>query len=82
MSENSYHYVPPAQPNDSAIREVEVDAYALHLFFDGKDWAVWLDTEVSEHDGLCIGVGKTIASATAAAKSTLELCARRCEHLL
>jgi hypothetical protein len=35
------------------------DAIRVHLFDDAGGIAIWLDTEIAEHDGLCIGLGKT-----------------------
>ena len=44
----------------------------VHAFHDGYDWDIWLDTEVAERDGLCIGVGQTRAAAIEDAISDLE----------
>ncbi len=42
--------------------------------FDYKcgEFAVWLDTEVADHDGLCIGLGATRDEAVAQAVKDLE----------
>lgn len=48
----------------------------LHIFRSelGSDpnWEVWLDTEVTDFDGLCIGVAKTRDGAITAAVEVLE----------
>lgn len=36
-----------------------------------KDGEVWLDTEVTERDGLCIGSGGTVAEAIEEARTNL-----------
>lgn len=38
----------------------------------GGPFAVWLDTEVADHDGLCIGLGDTRDAAVADAVKDLE----------
>lgn len=46
----------------------------LHIFErtdPGFEFCVWLDTEVAEEDGLCIGVGRTRAQALHAAELDL-----------
>jgi hypothetical protein len=50
---------------------VDVFGHRLHVFFDG-DWNVWLNTEASDFDGLCIGVGATRSAAIAQAVRALE----------
>lgn len=48
-------------------RTVNTDTDAathVHHFQDGsRDHVVWLDTEIGERDGLCIGLGETKADA-------------------
>lgn len=69
--------------NEVPVRESNLESgHSLHLFFDGTDWDVWLDTEIGEHDGLCIASGKSIATVIEKAESVLELCAKRCRDLL
>lgn len=47
--------------------------YRLHVFKDGpQDWQVWLNTEVQNFDGLCIGTGPTYGDAVAAAVRCVE----------
>ena len=46
----------------------------IHLMQDGAHaFEVWLDTEVAECDGLCIGVGSTRDEALAEAETDLQL---------
>jgi len=33
--------------------------YELHIFSNGGDWEVWLNTEITDYDGLCVGTGRT-----------------------
>jgi hypothetical protein len=51
-------------------RAIEVgNAHHLHQTADG---AVWLNTEASHYDGLCIGYGATPEASLAEAVKTLE----------
>ena len=51
----------------------DVREFSLHLYSEREDreWTVWLDTEVSEKDGLCIGVGSCRSLAVDAALANL-----------
>ena len=44
----------------------------VHAFQDWGDWAIWLDTEIGERDGLCIGLGKTLGIAVEDAMHELK----------
>jgi hypothetical protein len=44
----------------------------IHLFGEEGDYAIWIDTDVQPRDGLCIGVGETLAAAKADAASELR----------
>jgi hypothetical protein len=47
----------------------------VHIFQDaefGGGWCVWLNTEVSDFDGLCIGLGKSRDEAVRDAVSVLK----------
>lgn len=48
--------------------------YALHVIPANllNDYEVWLNTEVADFDGLCVGVGKTRSEAMTKAAATLE----------
>jgi hypothetical protein len=66
--------------NDAASRvfpSVEVPGapeLRLHVYKerDGDGWAVWLNTEVSDFDGLCLALGSTRDAAVADAVKGLE----------
>jgi len=63
---------PSPAPTDERklVAEQKFGGYQLHVFQEGEDFWTWLDTEVAECDGLCIGVGKSIrASLTNAART-------------
>lgn len=49
--------------------------HSLHVFqaeYLSRDWEVWLNTEVADFDGLCIGSAATREAAVAAAVEVLE----------
>jgi hypothetical protein len=52
--------------------------YRLHVVNDGfgngdnDDWSVWLNTEVNDYDGICIGAGSERRHAIEYALATLE----------
>jgi len=48
-----------------------VRGYWLHIFLDGGHWQVWLNTEVADFDGLCIGSGRTREAAIKDAQRVL-----------
>lgn len=50
-------------------KEIEFPAYHLHVTPEGH---VWLNTEVANYDGLCIGFGDTPEASLANAVQTLE----------
>jgi hypothetical protein len=61
--------------NDQASRDypsVLVAGHLLHVYRDEDGWAVWLNTEASDFDGLCIGLGTTRNTAVAEAVAALE----------
>jgi len=45
----------------------------VHVFDAGADVAVWLDTDIGEEDGICLGLGPTTRDAIEAARANLEL---------
>lgn len=64
----------PSRADDVAIQEHRIiDGHRLHILqdFDGE-WVVWLNTEVTDFDGLVIGTGRTRDEAVAAAVKTAE----------
>lgn len=55
----------------------KLPAHLLHVsnvdtFGHKGQWTVWLNTEVSTFDGLCIGIGDTRQEAVQQATTTLE----------
>jgi hypothetical protein len=51
---------------------VAIGGHRLHVYLDAPgEWAVWLNTEIENFDGLCIGLGDTRDNAIAAAVTTL-----------
>ncbi len=44
----------------------------VKIFNTGGEFAVWLDTEVADHDGLCLALGATRDAAVADAVADLE----------
>ncbi len=56
----------------------------VHLVEDswgaGTHWEVWLDTDVGEQDGLCIGSGATRDQAVADAVTELEAALEELQH--
>lgn len=63
---------------DAATEErAIIGAHALHIFRDaghdpGDEYVVWLNTEMSDFDGLILGLGATRDAAVAQAVATLE----------
>lgn len=54
-----------------------VNDHDLHIYSDAEDdWEVWLNTEVADFDGLCVGSGDSREKALADAAETLEAAAR------
>ncbi len=51
-------------------RVVKSTGWSRHAW-DDNCWAVWLDTEVADYDGICLGVGATRAAAVEEAKREL-----------
>lgn len=51
----------------------------VHIFSydDGNLFEVWLDTDIAEQDGLCIGVGPTRYEAIVSAAEDLEEALRK-----
>lgn len=61
--------------NERAERDyppVEVEGYLLHVFQRDGEWDVWLNTEASCFDGLCLGVASTRDEAVRQAVKALE----------
>lgn len=55
----------------------------LDIFKEGEDqWDVWLDTEVAEYDGICLGCGETQTEAVIDAIETLEHALRGARQLV
>jgi hypothetical protein len=54
----------------------------LHIFEDAGEWEVWLNTGVSDFDGLCIAAEADRAKALGEAQRVLEWMAERCEDLI
>src|SRR4051794_396920 len=52
----------------------------LHVYQDDEGWWVWLNTEVSEFDGLCVGAGTTRDGAVAAAVQVFEAAIAELQH--
>jgi hypothetical protein len=51
---------------------VLVAGHLLHVFQEGDDWSVWINTEDMEFTGLCVGVGATREDAALQAIVVLE----------
>ncbi len=51
---------------------VLIDGHLVHVFTEGREWCVWLNTEDTEFSGLCIGVGATRDEAVAQAVKVCE----------
>jgi hypothetical protein len=69
------HHVSREPKETTEERASILDAHNLHIFQDGGDggdWVVWLNTEVSDFDGLVIGIGKTRDEAVAQAVAVVE----------
>jgi hypothetical protein len=62
--------------NDQASRRFPptlIEGHLVHVCQWGcDDWQVWLNTEVADFDGLCIGSGSTRDEALAVAVKALE----------
>lgn len=61
--------------NNAASRDYparEVEGHRLHVFQQDGDWHVWLNTGVSDFDGLCIAVGRSYDEAVKEAIKVLE----------
>lgn len=61
--------------NHERIKAGKNGEYILHVFRDGEMWEVWLNTEVKDFDGLCVGVGPSRDLAMRDAFNTLMSCA-------
>lgn len=48
--------------------------YRLHVFREDDQWEVWLNTEASDFDGLCIGRRTDYDAAVSEAVRALEAC--------
>lgn len=46
--------------------------HALHVYEEDGEYHVWLNTGVSDHDGLCIGIGLDRQTAVTQAVGSLE----------
>lgn len=66
----------PAREDDATNEERATvpDAHSLHVFQDASagDWCVWLNTDVSDFDGLTLSIGRTRDEAVAQAVAVLE----------
>lgn len=51
---------------------VLVEGHLVHVFEEGGEFSVWLNTEDMAFTGLCIGVGKTREEAVAQAVAVCE----------
>lgn len=60
----------------------ETNERAIHIRRENEnDWEVWLNTTVSDFDGLCVGSGVSRAQAIADAVELLELITARLRRL-
>ncbi len=72
------HKVQDAMDDQDAISQkfpavIIADSHRLHTFQEADGhWAVWLNTEVDDFDGLCIATGETREAVTAQAIRVLE----------
>lgn len=74
------HHVSREPKNETEEHHDVLDANELHVFKDaefGGDWVVWLNTEASDFDGLCVGVGLTRQAAVTQAVRVLEAALER-----
>lgn len=54
-----------------------INDHDLHIHSSADDdWEVWLNTEVQDYDGLCVGCGNSREKALADAAETFEAAAR------
>ena len=51
---------------------VLVADHRVHVYREGGQWRVWLNTEIGDFDGLCLGLGETRDAAVAQAIAALE----------
>ena len=54
---------------------IDVQGYKLQIGTEdcfGSDWTVWLNTEVDDYDGICIGAGDSRDAAVADAVKVLK----------
>lgn len=49
-----------------------VPGHRIHVYEDNACWYVWLNTEVQDFDGLCLGTGSTRNDAIEDAVAALE----------
>jgi hypothetical protein len=60
----------------------ETNERAVHIYKETEnDWSVWLNTTVSDFDGLCVGSGVSRAQAISDTVTTLELIVARLRKL-
>jgi hypothetical protein len=69
--------VPPmkkTEKNEERYGHPDKGQPELHLYEDDHtgEWSVWLNTGIADHDGLCIGHGKTRDEAIADAVGVVE----------
>ena len=61
--------------NDRACENypaVSIEGHLLHVYLQGGEWHVWLNTEDMEFTGLCIGIAPTRDAAIAQAVAVCE----------
>lgn len=60
---------------------LDLDGNRIHISADSDDdWNVWLNTDVDDFDGLCIGCGQSRKEAVAEAISVLDEGLRKLRH--
>lgn len=51
-----------------------VGDHSVHVYEQDGVWHVWLNTEIADFDGVCLGVGPTRDEAVSRAVRSLEAC--------
>ena len=54
----------------------------IHVFQESDGWEIWLDTDIAEHDGLCVGTGPTRTDALTDAVNELGEAWQYCQREL
>jgi hypothetical protein len=62
------------EPAPASEERIEIGEHALHIFQDdeGSDWCVWLNTKVSDFDGLILAMGADRQQAVERAVAVVE----------